>query len=242
MNANIRFTNLQKMKRMGPFQIGYQYYAAFVVIFLLIVLKHQSISSHGAKDSEPDKCQMFYDQLLKLHLESIEQRNLALSLNRFQSEKQAYDAFEPTWTCPIEQRIGAEFGDGGKFICGLDDYFRTKGCLVYSVGSSGDFSFEENIIKKFGCEVHTFDPTGNSPKWEADATALGVSYHSWGLSGTEGIMYNPDTDTNNPLYTMSQIVQKLGHENRFIDILKIDCEGCEWGAFAAIWRSSSNGV
>lgn len=34
------------------------------------------------------------------------------------------------------------------------------GCIIYSVGSCGDFSFEEalqNLLGKDTCEIHTFD-------------------------------------------------------------------------------------
>ena len=44
-------------------------------------------------------------------------------------------------------------------------------CLIYSVGSRGDFSFEEAVRKDVSkhCEVHTFDP---SPQYKSDAPAF----------------------------------------------------------------------
>jgi hypothetical protein len=62
-----------------------------------------------------------------------------------------------------------------KWLCGLqdvaavragnrDDYgvgkFYPKSCIVYSMGSSNEFSFEERVREVApGCEIHTFDPT-----------------------------------------------------------------------------------
>ena len=51
-----------------------------------------------------------------------------------------------------------KLGDGGKWIC---DPHRIREeqeeCLVYSVGSNNDFSFEQAILEVVGehCEIHT---------------------------------------------------------------------------------------
>ncbi len=44
-------------------------------------------------------------------------------------------------------------GDGGKWVCGLGFFLRRPHCLVYSLGSAGDTSFEEDILSKTSCEV-----------------------------------------------------------------------------------------
>ena len=141
----------------------------------------------------------------------------------------AYDLWEPAWSCHIERRLGKPFGDGGKFVCGSDEFFQTKGCLAYSVGSNGDSSFEKAIREHFGCEIHTFDPKGNSTQYEKIANVSGSSFHAWGLSNSSGSL------GGNPLLTLGDIANRLGHAHRHIDIFKIDCEGCEYLAFDTIW-------
>ena len=47
-----------------------------------------------------------------------------------------------------------------KYVCG-SPLLRKEGCLVYSFGSNGQTSFEEDIIRRAGCAVHVFDPTMN---------------------------------------------------------------------------------
>ena len=120
-----------------------------------------------------------------------------------------------------ERRIG-RLGDGGKWVC---DPHRVankgKDCLVYSVGSNGDFSFEEHIFKDISprCEIHTFDM---SPKY-ASMAPDGVKYHAWGISD----------ETRGEFKSFEDTIKELGHVGRTIDIFKIDCEGCEWKTFEA---------
>jgi len=64
--------------------------------------------------------------------------------------------YEPDFVCQHERRIG-KLGDGGKWICDPHRISHQKDCLVYSVGSNNDFSFEEAVLDKIGhhCEIHT---------------------------------------------------------------------------------------
>ena len=44
-------------------------------------------------------------------------------------------------------------GDGGKWLCGVGFLLQRPTCLVYSLGSGGDTSFESDILSKTSCEV-----------------------------------------------------------------------------------------
>jgi len=143
--------------------------------------------------------------------------------------------YEPNFSCPFERRIG-NLGDGGKWIC---DPHRTKhmatkynDCLIYSIGSQGDFSFEVALQKYLNngslCEVHIFDWGNYESKMPK---GLNLHYHKWGLKGTNDTISGDEGQSFEPrqYYTLAEIVKQLGHERRrAIDIFKIDCEGCEW--------------
>lgn len=130
--------------------------------------------------------------------------------------------WEPNFTCLHERRLGL-WGDGGKWVC--DPHRITasageRGCIVYSVGSNNDFSFEEAVLRDISldCEIHTFDHTiGSVPSNLPEQGNM--AFHPWGLSRS---------DRGANMKSMATIVKALGHEGRTIDILKIDCEGCEW--------------
>ena len=74
-------------------------------------------------------------------------------------------------------------------------------------------------IKNFmGCETHAFDPTLNDPfVGEEDAT-----FHPWGLGkdGEEMVLGTHNWTAK----SMDTIVHELGHRDRTIDVMKIDCE------------------
>ena len=139
--------------------------------------------------------------------------------------------FEPTFSCQHERQIGG-LGDGGKWVC---DPFRIpkETCLVYSVGSKNKFNFEEGVLQHISgnCEIHTFDPTsGDSPSTRPSV----VKFHPWGVGNK--------TEVNEKgwhMKTVADIIQLLGHQNRTIDIFKMDCEGCEWDTYKD-WNNNSN--
>jgi hypothetical protein len=150
--------------------------------------------------------------------------------------------------CFTDDRFGGphryqSFGDGPKFICGID-YLRatttmssqaatrteSSSCLVYSVGSSNEIHFEMAVKDLLpACEAHTFDPT-------LTAAYIGDEYstfHPWGL-GADNV-----TSLVGGIQFVTQsvlsIYRALGHEGRRIDILKVDCEGCEYESMGSLF-------
>jgi hypothetical protein len=103
---------------------------------------------------------------------------------------------------------------------------------VYSFGIANDFAFDD-YWGNLGCEVHAFDPTLSAvPAF----TSKNVNFHFFGLTGKVGSGAEKFSDPGygsiiHPLYPLNTIIANLGHQGRTIDILKLDCEGCEWDAF-----------
>jgi len=133
---------------------------------------------------------------------------------------------EPSITCPQEERIGAH-GEGGKWMCNIEALKEKKDCLIYSVGSSNDFTWEEEVKRRApNCEIHTFDHTVANASNKPDD----VFFHKWGLTENE-------SHRNPNMKSLSEIIKALRHENRRLDVFKIDCEGCEWQTYKT-WFTS----
>jgi hypothetical protein len=170
------------------------------------------------------------------------QNNRAGSSNR---EKFMFDLFEPEAVCLTEERFGGErfvaFGDGPKFVCAVD-YLResyknqNSTCLVYSVGSDNDISFEKAVKKHIGCEIHTFDPTLRNRFVGGNYS----TFHPWGV-GKEGEQVNWGR-FNFVTQSVESIVNHLGHQGRKIDIFKIDCEGCEFDSMPPLFEAIAQGT
>ena len=180
----------------------------------------------------------------------------------FQPKIALFDLWEPEAVCIVEERSGGDerfdaFSDGPKFVCGVD-YLRelysttdkqqtdtqqqqqqqqrrrqpTEPCLVYSVGSNNDVAFEKAIKRDIGCEIHTFDPTLTKP-FVGDAYS---TFHPWGL-GEEGASDRRGFKE----YSFDHIARELGHTNRTINILKIDCDGCEYTTMPPVFEAVAKG-
>ena len=145
--------------------------------------------------------------------------------------------FEPEFTCPHEFRFG-KLGDGGKWVCDahriIDDdaggnYENGEGsCLVYSIGSNGNFDFEKHVREHISpnCEIHTFDSnkTGRKKDFlEESKKVPGVTFHHIGLG--------PPSKKEQHFKRFRDIIKYLKHEKKIIDVMKIDCERCEYAQF-----------
>ena len=129
--------------------------------------------------------------------------------------------WEPSYSCAVQVRMGPP-GDGGKWICDPHRLLAGPNCTVYSVGSNGDFGFEQ-AVHTFNpaCVIHTFDPMKpppNKPNY--------VHFHSWALG--------PRNEGST--FTIETMMRHLGHKN--ISVFKIDCEGCEISSFLHFPRGS----
>ena len=73
----------------------------------------------------------------------------------------------PTFSCPAELIKSSSDSDGGKWLCGLDLLLQQRAsCIVYSIGSNFDISFESYVAQRAAasapmraCAVHIYDPT-----------------------------------------------------------------------------------
>jgi hypothetical protein len=153
--------------------------------------------------------------------------------------------WEPSFSCRFQRRVGG-LGDGAKWVC---DPHRIAGavqrrggdsCLVYSVGSSGNFMFEVALQEFLGngsiCQVHIFD-FGDFREDAQQYADLNIHYHQWGITGSYNETTNwlqdayLESNVNHTLKTLEETMKVLGHSGQVIDIFKIDCEGCEWSTY-----------
>jgi hypothetical protein len=189
--------------------------------------------ARGVREGERP-CDRLWKKVMQDYRNRCQKRMAELPKGDRGNEMFSYDAFEPEYNCHIENRVGLPFEDGGKFVCGSFSHFRIASkCLVYSIGSNGVFDFEVEVKHELGCEVHTFDPTGDTTSFAKRAEERGINFHPIGLAGCDG-----NIKINNelcPVLSLSSVMKTLGHEGRHIDIFKIDCEGCEYESFKSIF-------
>ncbi|KAI3432632.1 hypothetical protein D9Q98_004178 [Chlorella vulgaris] len=142
-----------------------------------------------------------------------------------------YDLFDPIIQCPSGglQRIGSS-GEGGKFLC-METIAETPNCVVYSIGSNGQFDFEASILSSTNCSVHTFDCTYNGSSINNERH----SYHK--------ICVGRSTETRSSatgslqFMSLADITQMLGHSK--VDLLKMDIEGFEYEVMSGLDLKSS---
>jgi hypothetical protein len=192
-------------------------------------------------------CEALMDAMdSRMDRKRAKRQKMASNLKKHNSNiKGDFDLYEPEAVYFTEERFGsgerdAAIGDGPKFVCGVD-FLDPKDCLVYSIGSHNQISFEKAVKQFVGCELHTFDPTLE----KAFVGSNYATFHPWAL-GIDGQDFTfPGIDGNITTVkskSLATIISELGHTGRKIDILKIDCEGCEWEVMPVAFDAIRNGT
>lgn len=127
----------------------------------------------------------------------------------------SFRALRVNCMCNDKQVLGDINRDGYKVYC--PDMVPKEGCLVYSLGSNGNFDFENAVHERYPqCEIHTFDQLDfRAPDF--------VRFHR--------VRFGPDR-------TISQVQEELGHKDKRIALFKIDIEGAEWSLLQDIFSPS----
>ncbi|CAI5946659.1 unnamed protein product [Closterium sp. NIES-65] len=133
--------------------------------------------------------------------------------------------FVPTYPCPRERRIGRA-GDGGKWTCILKAFFAKPKITVFSIGSHGDPSFEQAVQKIIHAKPYTFDPFLNASTLAEMQSQPFMRFRNAGLVGSRTKANATRHFPGVTFVTLEEGMQQAGRD--YIDIFKIDCEGCEY--------------
>ena len=208
----------------------------------IVVMKNQSnvytkpriLSPFSNKQVPNDFCVLSLMESDGWICESNDDWNLRKQLHRVQDRRNrktnTVSAFfeknwEPTIHCSFDQRIG-NIGDGGKWVCDIHKLkINNTKPLIYSFGSKGDFSFEKAAKEVLpNAEIHTFDS-------RVYTCPPGVcTFHQ----ATIGDGKKAETKS------LTMIIDELGHQQRTIDIFKVDIEGSEYAMFTEFFKHPLN--
>lgn len=125
-------------------------------------------------------------------------------------------------------------------------------CTVASVGIGGEWTFEDGMVGA-GCTVHAFDPTetlADAHRRHVELPHLKATgrlfFHMEALSGIQqhqqrnmASRYGTfNLSATHNTQSLAQVLETAtrGNPRKIVDVLKVDCEGCEWPAFLDVAR------
>jgi FkbM family methyltransferase len=128
--------------------------------------------------------------------------------------------------------------------------------IVYSLGVGEDASFDLELIERYGCRVHAFDPTEHSIAWaRVNIDHLLWTLHPIGIAANDGeAAFTPPADRSHGSFfrtaddvvrnqeavrlsvrSLPSIMRELSHDR--IDLLKMDIEGFEYEVLRSVLAS-----
>lgn len=145
-----------------------------------------------------------------------------------------WDVFGPTYNCLYSRERLGRTGDGGKWVCGPNFLLQSKSCVIYSIGSRGEVSFEETLLSMSQCEVHTFDHTLSESAQALIRGVPGLHFHNLGL----GVRHTGQGGHPPRVLSLDRLMENLKHS--WIDILKVDVEGAEWAVIQDYYAGNAS--
>ena len=125
--------------------------------------------------------------------------------------------------------LGGSRYDDHKVVCDLGG-LRARKCIVYSLGSDGEWDFEDAVLSRHPqCTVHTFDCTSGPPRKRGGNKVEASAYRHYRVGS---LVFHklcvgsaaPATQMG-PFERLGDLVIRLGHPH--ITLLKVDVEGFE---------------
>lgn len=166
------------------------------------------------------------DKAYKMVLPYIRKHDLLLKKRNNQGtgnhQKRSYE-----WSCEAKE-VGR--GWGGHHLC-TDLLAKSNTCEFISFGIAGDYSFETGLSNNFNCHGFAADPTVSYPT----NIVKNVTFHQMGANILNANMELKNNDEGLWWITSVPMLRKALGLDR-IDILKMDCEGCEYALARDIVR------
>ncbi|BFZ22419.1 hypothetical protein BsWGS_25458 [Bradybaena similaris] len=130
--------------------------------------------------------------------------------------------------CSDILRVG-HVTDGGWDVCNDKPFAPKAPCVVYSFGIGDDFSFDNAVVRHFGCKVYSFDP---SMSMESKQRSDKTFFYKQGIADSDRTLPNG--------WQMSRFESfraGLKHMKIPISIVKLDIEEWEWEVLPDILAS-----
>lgn len=108
----------------------------------------------------------------------------------------------------------------------------TAPCLVFSIGIGMDWRFDDVAARKYGCEVHSFDPTRdllsqhNKHAAKLSHSGLKIHFHPVGLGASTNYSGQYGHTGLVKVNHLDTLISQYADTSQQIDVLKIDCEVC----------------
>ena len=148
-----------------------------------------------------------------------------------------FDVAPPLQNCaplsryPLNFADPLQWDDGGKLLCNVGAL--ELGCVIYSLGSAGDFRFEMSMHASSPCEIFTFDCTplaAGAQSLDAIKPYPRIHFHPICLGSSD--------DPASQYRSLSSIAAQFGHTK--IVLLKMDIEGFENPVVEALYNQAAH--